>query len=402
MFEIKGKYNSAKIFTDYAEETAVAQITELLNQSFTQNSTIRIMPDVHAGKGCTIGTTMTITDKIVPNLVGVDIACALETVELFNWQPSTDKLKQLDDAIKRRVPAGFNVHDKSVVNPKLLGLEKLRCYKHLSNINRINCSVGTLGGGNHFIELNKSKDDKFYLVVHSGSRNLGKQVCEYYQNFAITLSQQITVLDKLKIRNELIAAGKQNEIEKTLRQMKTNKIQKHLAYLYGPTFDDYIHDMRLVTRYANLNRVAIIEAILEELEIDSFDRFTTLHNYIDTDNMILRKGAVSAQEGERLLIPLNMRDGSLLCVGKGNPDWNYSAPHGAGRIMSRGRAKGEIKIEDFKKSMDGIYTTSVAQSTIDESPFAYKPFEEIIANIGDTVDIVDRIVPIYNFKAGGD
>lgn len=401
MIELRGKYAIAKVFTDNIEQMAVSQIIELLNQPFTKGSHICIMPDVHAGKGCVIGTTMTITDKIVPNLVGVDIACGMLTVELFDWIPSEINLRRLDEAIKKRVPSGFDVHDKAVATFDFL--ERLRCYKYLHDVPRIGRSIGTLGGGNHFIEINRSTGgDKYYMVIHSGSRNLGKQVCEHYQNLAIKETCKIDMDVVAEIKNKLICDGRSSEIAGELKRLKGEVPQKHLAYLAGNSFRDYLHDMQIVTEYSYANRKAMATAIMHELGIHWSDWFTTLHNYIDLVNMMLRKGAVSAQAGEKLLIPLNMRDGSLLCYGRGSPDWNYSAPHGAGRTMSRGNAKRSINIEDFKKSMEGIFTTSVGQSTIDESPFAYKPFEEIIANIGDTVDIVDKIVPVYNFKAGGD
>ena len=394
MIELQGKYNTAKVFADNVEKEAIAQIINLLNQEFVQGSTIRIMPDTHAGAGCTIGTTMTITDKIVPNLVGVDIGCGMETVVLENEHV---KLQKLDKVIHEHIPAGFSTrytaHD-------LLGeidLSALRAVKHV-NMSRAELSLGTLGGGNHFIELDKDDGGRLYLVVHSGSRNLGKQVAEYYQKAAVR-----DLADKSKEVNALIAElkrqGRDTEIQTELKKLGVRKVDKNLAFTEGALFDDYLHDMAIVQRYATLNRLAIVREIVKRMKFKVAEQFTTIHNYIDLESMILRKGAISAKAGERVLIPINMRDGSLICIGKGNPDWNYSAPHGAGRLMSRSAAKASITLTQFEKAMEGIYSSTVNKSTIDEAPFAYKPMEEIIANIGETVDIVKTIKPLYNFKA---
>ncbi|HHX68398.1 MAG: RtcB family protein [Miniphocaeibacter sp.] len=366
MIELKGKYNYAIVFTDDLEIQAEKQITNLLNHEFIKDSKIRIMPDVHAGIGCTIGTTMTIQDKIVPNLVGVDIGCGTETVLLKN---KNIELEKLDKIIHNSIPSGFEI--RKTVHPYIdeLALENLRCLNHI-NIKRARLSLGTLGGGNHFIEINEDENGQLYLVVHSGSRHLGKQVAEYYQNLAF----------------------------KDLKK-KNIRINKNLAYLEGKLFDDYLHDMALVQKYAEKNRHAIVSEIVKQMKFKVIDSFTTIHNYIDIESMILRKGAVSAKKGERLLIPINMRDGSLLCIGKGNEEWNYSAPHGAGRILSRRAAKESFKMSDFKKSMEDIYSTTINKGTLDEAPFAYKPIDEIIANIGDTVEIVGVLKPLYNFKA---
>jgi len=366
MLELKGKYNTAKIFTDMAEQSALSQIYHLLNQEFTCGSTIRVMPDVHAGMGCTIGTTMTISDKVVPNLVGVDIGCGMETVLLNNERV---ELTQLDKEIHQNIPSGFSIRKAPHHFSEEIDLARLRCAKHVDLL-RAELSIGTLGGGNHFIELGKDDDGQLYLVVHSGSRNLGKQVCEYYQNAAA---------------KELNRKGKGAD--------------RALAYLSGQMFDDYLHDMGIVQRYADLNRKAIIKELEKRLKLKITEQFTTIHNYIDISSMILRKGAISAKKGEKMLIPMNMRDGSLVCIGKGNKDWNYSAPHGAGRLMSRSAAKGSITLTEFEKAMKGVFSSTVNKSTIDEAPFAYKPMDEIIANIGDTAEIVASIKPIYNFKA---
>ena len=369
MIELHGKYNTAKVFTDNAEQSAIAQIEHLLDQEFLSGSKIRVMPDTHAGTGCTIGTTMTITDKIVPNLVGVDIGCGMETVLL---KDKRIELTQLDKAIHQYVPSGFNIRTTPHHLNEEIDLTELRCAKHV-NLERAELSIGTLGGGNHFIELDKDDDGQLYLVVHSGSRNLGKQVCDYYQNAAA---------------DSLGRTGKGAD--------------RVLAYLEGTLFDDYLHDMGIVQRYADINRKAMVKELEKKVKFKITEQFTTIHNYIDLDSMILRKGAISAKAGERVLIPMNMRDGSLICVGKGNPDWNYSAPHGAGRLMSRTAAKQSITLTQYEKAMQGIYSSTVNRSTLDEAPFAYKPMEEIVANIGETAEIVKTIKPLYNYKAADD
>ena len=369
MLERNGTYASAKIFTDKAEPSAVSQIAHLLEQAFVSGSKIRVMPDVHAGMGCTIGTTMTIRDKVVPNLVGVDIGCGMETVLL---KDKHIELQQLDKAIHAYIPAGFSIRREPHHFADEIDLSALRCGKHV-DLKRAVLSIGTLGGGNHFIELGKDDTGQLYLVVHSGSRNLGKQVCEYYQNLAA---------DKL---------GR-----------KGKGADRMLAYLEGEPMEDYLHDMAIIQRYADLNRKAIVKELEKRVKFKIIEQFSTIHNYIDMETMILRKGAISAQAGERMLIPMNMRDGSLLCIGRGNPDWNYSAPHGAGRIMSRSAAKGQITLTQFEQTMKGVYSTTVGKSTIDEAPFAYKPMEEIVTYMADTAEIVKTTKPIYNFKAGQD
>jgi len=366
MIELQGKYNNAKVFIDNVEQETIAQIINLLNQKFVFGSQIRIMPDTHAGAGCVIGTTMTITDKVVPNLVGVDIGCGMETVILVDGHV---EMQKLDKAIHRLIPSGFNVRTSPHQYMSEIDLAKLRCAKHVS-LGRAELSLGTLGGGNHFIELDRDDSGQLYLVAHTGSRNLGKQVAEYYQNAAA----------------------------KDLKD-KSVVIDRSLAFCEGALLDDYMHDMAIVQHYADWNRRAIVREIIKEMKFKVDGRFTTVHNYIDLDSMILRKGAISAKSGERVLIPLNMRDGSLICIGKGNSDWNYSAPHGAGRLMSRSAAKQSITLTQFEKSMKGIYSSTVNKSTIDEAPFAYKPMEEIVSNIGDTAEIIKIIKPLYNFKA---
>ena len=394
MYELQGAYNSAKVFASIVEQEAIDQINTLLNQEFVQGSVIRIMPDVHAGYGCTIGTTMTITDKIVPNLVGVDIGCGMETVALGNIDID---LKRLDSHIHHTIPAGFNVHDRRHPRSNEIDLAALCCIEQLS-VDRAYKSIGTLGGGNHFIELDRDDEGFLYLVVHSGSRYLGKQIADFYQKAAI---KQMSGYDNSAIVRELKAQGRHREIQAAIRGQKRPEVPKDLAYVEGQLFDDYIHDMTIAQEYASLNRKVIAAEIVDGLGLSPIESFTTIHNYIDMDTMVLRKGAISAKAGERVLIPINMRDGSLICTGRGNPDWNCSAPHGAGRIMSRGKARAVLDVKKFKESMQGIYSSTVSASTIDESPFAYKPMEEIVAHIGDTVDVLKAIKPVYNFKAGG-
>lgn len=367
MFTITGKYNEAVVFSDFEklENTAHSQILQLCNQEFVNGSKIRIMPDVHAGAGCTIGTTMTIKDKIVPNLVGVDIGCGMEVVRIENKRIN---LPELDNAVKKLIPCGFEIRKREHKFNDCLNLEDLRS-KRIANLDRARKSIGTLGGGNHFIEAAKDDESNIYLVVHSGSRHLGNEIALYYQKEAVK------------------------------RLPKNVDVPKALAYVEHELFDDYIHDMKIIQKFADINRKAMVEEIVREMKFTVIVQFSTIHNYIDTDSMILRKGAVSAKLGEKLIIPMNMRDGSLICEGKGNPDWNESAPHGAGRLMSRSEAKQSLTLNEFKKNMEGIYTSSVTKDTIDEAPGAYKPMQEIVKHIDDTVTILNEIKPIYNFKA---
>jgi len=399
MIELKGKYNMAKVFTDVVDQSAVAQVIELLNQEFTTGSRIRMMPDIHAGAGCTIGTTMTITDKVVPNLVGVDIGCGMETVCV---REDHMEMQRLDKVIQERIPSGFEIRKEPHRYAGRIDLNALRCAKHVDLL-RAEKSIGTLGGGNHFIEVDRDDHGQLYVVVHSGSRHLGLEVAKHYQEEGYKALNQTDASSIERLIAEMKAAGHQKEIQKELKRLKAmtlTSIPKALAYVEGSLFDDYIHDMRIVQRYAELNRQTMMDEILDAMKLHIEDRFTTIHNYIDTDAMILRKGAVSAKAGEKLLIPINMRDGSLLCVGKGNEDWNCSAPHGAGRLMSRAQAKGTFTVSEFKKQMEGVYTTSVSKSTLDECPMAYKGMDDILSNIGPTADVVSIIKPVYNFKAG--
>ena len=394
MMELQGKHSKAKVFTDNIEPEAISQILQLLNQDFAAGSQIRIMPDTHAGAGCTIGTTMTIKDKVVPYMVGVDIGCGMETVRLADKDVD---LQMLDTAVHETVPSGFNIHASAPRITDRLGLEDLMCV-HSINMERALCSVGTLGGGNHFAELEQDEEGRYYLVIHSGSRYLGKQVADYYQDAAVKQRKQASksVQDLIA---QLKAQGRQKEIQAALKKIPASKVEKNLAWLEDELLEQYLHDMAIVQRYADINRKTMAANILRASGLTEADSFTTIHNYIDIKNGILRKGAISARTGERILIPINMRDGSLLCTGKGNADWNFSAPHGAGRLMSRSRAKETIALADFEKSMEGIYSSTVGRSTIDEAPMAYKPMDEIIENIQDTVTIDAVLKPVYNFKA---
>ena len=399
MIEIQGKFNTAKIFTDVVDNASITQVQELCNQAFTAGSRIRLMPDIHAGKGCTIGTTMTITDKVVPNLTGVDIGCGMETTRI---RESHMELQKLDKLIYEKIPSGFSIRDRAHRYLSQIDLNELCCAKHVDLL-RAEKSIGTLGGGNHFIEVDKDDEGNLYIVVHSGSRHLGVEVASYYQEAGYKVLNRTDDASIEAIIAQMKAEGREKEIQKTLKKLKNLKqtgIPKALAYVSGELFEQYLHDMKIVQRFAMLNRQAMVDEIVCGLGLHVEEQFTTVHNYIDTESMILRKGAVSARSGEKLLIPINMRDGSLICVGKGNEDWNFSAPHGAGRLMSRAEAKRRFDITGFRQEMDGIYTTSVNESTLDECPMAYKGMDDILSNIGPTVDVAKIIKPIYNFKAG--
>ncbi|HOR21467.1 MAG TPA: RtcB family protein [Ruminococcus sp.] len=399
MFTIEGNANTAKVFTQVVEETACRQIRELCDQSWTAGAKIRIMPDVHAGAGCTIGTTMTITDKAVPNLVGVDIGCGLEVVRL---KETHIEVQKLDKLIYSNIPSGFDIRDTPHRFAEQIDLTQLYCFDQI-NTRRALQSIGTLGGGNHFIEADKASDGSVYIVIHSGSRHLGLEVAHWYQEEAFRRLNGCSKTDLDAVIAEMKAQGREKEIQTELTRLKNEirtSVPRQLAYCEGELFHQYIHDMKLVQHFAMLNRQAMMDEIIKGMHLHVKEKFTTIHNYIDTDEMILRKGAVSAKKGEKLIIPINMRDGSLICIGKGDPDWNFSAPHGAGRLMSRSKAKNSFTVSEFKKQMDGIYTTSVNAGTLDECPMAYKSLEDIAGNIGDTVEIMDVIKPIYNFKAG--
>ena len=400
MFEIKGKVNTALCYAKVVEDEAIEQIRRMCDYGFTEGSRIRIMPDVHAGKGCTIGTTMTVAGKAVPNIVGVDIGCGMYTVNLGKADIDLGKF----DEAAHYIPSGMDVWEGRQEKFDLTGL---KCYRELKDTKRLERSLGTLGGGNHFIEIDRSADGTNYMVIHSGSRNLGKQVAELYQRLAINLSRGYG--DYLEKRDELIRTykeqGRKSEIQEALKQLhwqvyeSETPIPEDLCYLSGQYLEDYLADVVICQRFARRNREKMAEVILERTGIAGGEAFHTIHNYIDTDEMILRKGAIAAHKGEKVLIPINMRDGSVLAIGKGNPEWNYSAPHGAGRIMSRTKAKSTLSMEEYREEMKGVYTTSVNEQTLDEAPMAYKSLEDIIDVIRESVDVIDVMKPIYNFKA---
>jgi len=397
MIEVKGQFNVAKVFTSNLDDGVREQIEAMCSQEYMAGSKIRIMPDVHKGKGCTIGTTLTIRDEVVPNMVGVDIGCGIETVKLKEQEIDFDKL---DQVIRRQIPSGFSVRN---VPHRFVGqaeIDQLIC-KEFVDLERARHSVGSLGGGNHFIEVGKDEEGSLYLAVHSGSRHLGTQVANHYQTQGYEAIERGEAVDIEALVAEYQAAGRQKEINSVIKEIKARRVTVHrsMASVKGQLFQDYIHDMKITQHFATLNRQAMVDEIIGSLNLHIDESFTTIHNYIDTDTMILRKGAVSAKAGEMLLIPMNMRDGSLICRGKGNPDWNWSAPHGAGRLMSRTKALQELTLEEFTEQMAGIYTTCISKQTLDEAPGAYKDMQEILKHIDPTVEIVTVIKPVYNFKA---
>lgn len=411
-----------KIFAKTIEDKAVEQIDKLMEQESFKNQKVRIMSDVHSGKGCVIGFTSTIGDKIIPSIVGVDLYCGMLLVNL--GKVNLD-LAKIDEAIKRKVPSGFNVHEELDVDEELLDLyksiENMHCFANINYTKQIKNGIGTLGGGNHFIEIDEDTEGNKYLVIHSGSRNLGSQVAIYYMNKAIDHCKivNLTNENRKEIIKKLKEEGREKEIESALNVLKNEakdkKIEKDLCYLENKNMEQYLEDIKVCYTYAHMNRKRMGKAILEEIfnKVDVIDdkficdgvelsSFETLHNYIDMKNGIIRKGAISAQKDEIVLIPINMRDGSLICKGLGNEDWNCSAPHGAGRLMSRKKAREVLNIKEYKESMKGVYSSTVELSTIDEAPQAYKPIEEIKECIQPTVEILKQIEPIYNFKAADD
>lgn len=403
MLEIKGNKNTAICYAKVIEDGAVQQIRRMCDYELTEGSRIRIMPDVHAGKGCTIGTTMTVTDKVCPNIVGVDIGCGMYTVQLADTNLDFERM----DEACHYIPSGMNVWEG---RQEKFDLSDLRSYRSLKDTKRLGRSLGTLGGGNHFIEVDRSTDGTFYLVIHSGSRNLGKQVAEHYQQLAIDLHAGKE--DYYIRRDEIIRSykeeGRRSEIQQALKNLekeytaKNPDVPEDLCWLHGSFLEDYLHDVEICQQFARRSREKMAEILLERTGMTAVSSFHTIHNYIDTREMILRKGAIAAHAGEKVLIPINMRDGSVIATGKGNPEWNYSAPHGAGRVMSRAAARASVNLEEYRKSMEGIYTTSVNKNTIDEAPMVYKSLEDIIGVISESVDIVDIMKPVYNFKAADD
>lgn len=395
MFILKGKYSEAVVYTDNVDNNCISQIYGFLNNEAFKDLKIRIMPDTHSGKGSVIGFTSTIKDKVIPNVVGIDVGCGMILAKL---KEKDIDLVKLDEVIKEYVPSGVNLRKTSHKYNKEINLEELRCYKNLG-LSKISNSLGTLGGGNHFIELNKDKEGNIYLVVHTGSRNLGKLLAEYYQELAYNiLSDELRFGTIAKIVEQYKKEGREKEIQSALSKIKRPKINKELAYLTGSNMDDYIHDINIVQKFSSLNRKAIIDTIIEKMGLTIVHSFETIHNYIDVENMIIRKGAIKADKGEMVIIPISRKNGSIIAIGKGNSDWNNSAPHGAGRLMSRSEAKEKLKLEDEIENMKGIYSTTVNKTTLDESSMAYKPLEEILSNITDTVDVVEVIKPIYNYK----
>lgn len=397
-----------KIFTPCVDAQALHQINELMEQEAFAGAKVRIMPDVHAGTGCVIGFTANLSDKVVPNLVGADIGCGVIIAPLGNVEIDLEKL---DNFIKTKMCYGLNVNEKVLVN---FNLSKLRCYNYLTNIGLLEKAMGSLGSGNHFIEVDMSDNGDKFLLIHTGSRNLGLQVASIYQKLAIKLRKSAGSEEKEEITKLLKSQGKQaqipEEIEKIVKKYeKETKLTPDLCYLDKKEREDYLFDMFICQDWAKANRRLMVKQIITHLQREQKIKFKTnpekaifevVHNYIGEDN-IIRKGAISAKKGEKVLIPLNMRDGCILGVGKGNEDWNCSAPHGAGRLLSRGAAKFAVSMEEYRKSMEGIYTTSVTEGTLDESPAVYKPMEQIVELIGDTVEIKQIIKPIYNFKAEG-
>lgn len=396
MIQIKGLHTEAIVHSNYPQEAALEQIQELCDQPFLTNTKIRIMPDYHAGKGCVIGTTIQLKDKVVPNLVGVDVGCGVLTVKLQNKKID---FNELDQVIRQYVPSGIEIHTKEskgnrfspYPTPDLFKVKILSEEKSL-------LSLGTLGGGNHFIEVSQDSYGYHYLTIHTGSRYVGSKIANHYQKLAISNHRRDDLnhhIDQLK------SEGRQREIQSFINDYRKRNpvIPDDLAYLEGTDFHNYIHDMKYAQSYAKANREEIARIIIEQMKLTEVDRFDTVHNYIDTEKMILRKGAVSAQFGERLIIPINMRDGSIIADGKGNVEWNYSAPHGAGRVLSRTKAMNILSMEEFHKEMEGVWTTSVMKETLDEAPMAYKPMQEILEKIDETVEIKEFIKPVYNFKA---
>lgn len=400
MIKVEGRYNNAICYCAELEKSAAGQIKAVCDQEVFADSKIRVMPDVHAGMGCTIGTTMTISNRVVPGMVGVDIGCGMETIRIKEKEIDFNKL---DSLIRSEIPSGRDIRDTEHSFNSEIDLEKLCCAEHV-NLVRARRSIGTLGGGNHFIEVDKDDDNNLYIIIHSGSRHLGNEVARYYQNegFAALCGSARFQIDAMI--QEMKEQGRSKEISRELKRLKKERakatpISKELAYVEGVLFDEYIHDMKIIQKYAALNRKAMVDVIVKGMGVTVEEQFTTIHNYIDIDEMILRKGAISAKKGQKILIPINMRDGSLICIGKGNSEWNYSAPHGAGRIMSRKDAFEKLSMQEYEEQMEGIYTTCINRRTLDEAPMAYKPLNEIVEQIKPTAEIVCQIKPLYNFKA---
>ena len=395
MIELKGKYTNAKLYVNEGEAKMFDQVQKLINQPFTKGVKVRIMPDCHAGKGCVIGTTMTVTNQVVPSLVGVDIGCGVICIKLD--QKNVD-LVALDKFIRHNIPYGSAVHTEVHKNIDRIKLHDLKC-QGVVNMDRTLRSLASLGGGNHFIEVNTNSKGELFLVIHSGSRSLGLNIANYYQMLAIELYEKERETSIVRMIEELKAKNQHHLIAETLKEYKAIKVDKNLIPLNGESLNDYLHDMAIAQQFATVNRQSMAEDILSHFGWEAIEQFDTIHNYIDLEHQILRKGAVSAKLGEKLIIPINMRDGSIIALGKGNDDWNCSAPHGAGRVLSRSAAKQVLNLADFEETMKDVYTTSVGKSTIDEAPMAYKTLDHILGNTAETIEVVEVIKPIYNFKA---
>ena len=409
MIEIKGKYNTAIVYQSQIDEATQTQLQTLVDQPFVENEKIRVQADTHAGAGCVIGFTQTINNgKVCPNLVGVDIGCGMYLLKLEEIKKEDIDFDALDNYIRTHIPFGRNIYDGAIARMK--EITELKCFRELKDTIKFERALGSLGGGNHFLEIDEDDDGNLYFVIHTGSRNMGKQVADYYQDLADGICNRgldAYFIEKTELINKYKAEGRKSEIQKALIELKkkyqenANKVPKDLAYLEGSHLEDYLHDMRICQEYAKLNRETIAKTICKffNLDYEKIEKFETVHNYIDLDQKILRKGSIDCSEGKRVLIPINMRDGSIIAVGKGNPEYNYSGPHGAGRLMSRNEARANIKLEDFEESMKGIFTTCVGERTLDESAFAYKAMDDILPWIKDTCEVEKIIRPIYNFKA---
>ena len=409
MIVIKGKYNDAVVYQTEIDETTQTQLQTLVDQPFVAGEKIRVQADTHAGAGCVIGFTQTIGNgKVCPNLVGVDIGCGMYLIKLEGIKEDNIDFEKLDDFVKTHIPTGRNIHDNRI--SKFADILNLKCYRELKDTSKFERAIGTLGGGNHFLEIDKDDEGNLYFVVHTGSRNMGKQVADYYQDLADGICNHgldTYFIEKAELIAKYKAEGRKTEIQSALKALQerykenSNKVPKDLAYLEGEHLDDYLHDMDICQRYAQLNRETILRQICKffNLDFDSTEKFETIHNYIDLEQKILRKGSIDCSEGKRVLIPINMRDGSIIAVGKGNPEYNFSGPHGAGRLMSRNEARANISMEAFKESMKDIHTSCVCEDTIDESPMAYKPMESILPWITDTCEVEKIIRPVWNYKA---
>ena len=376
MFPIIGKHNTAMVYANQVDQTSYAQVLQMCNLEELKNSRIRMMPDMHASEGCTVGTSMTISGSADPAYIGGDIGCGMQ---VYCLNDRDIDFEALDRAVREKIPSGAAIHDHAHARLKELPIDDLYCFGALRH-ETVARSLGTLGGGNHFIEVARGMEDgRLYLVIHSGSRRLGRDVALYYMKAAHFAAQGLTMAE--------------------VRKMKSVPYKGESAFLSGELLQEYLHDMTIAVDYALLSREIMAQALVEALNLDVLDRFATIHNYIDSKNNILRKGAVSAQKGEKLIIPINMRDGSLICIGKGNEEWNYTAPHGSGRVMSRSEAKQNISLDEYRDAMSGIFSTSISESTLDESPMAYRPIDDILSTIEPTADVAEIVTPVYNFKA---